>query len=119
MNNNEQYYYNKGIVEGYFDVRLENILDQDLDTRKTFLLGYKEGKMKRNRLAYEELNKYEDNRIGYIKQIGYLVGYNDYPASSSALKEEDIEIFNLGLNAGIAQKEKLNNTNNQKVKKLK
>ena len=77
MISNAEYYYKKGIVEGYFDVRLENILDQDIKIRQKFLLGYKEGKIKRNNLTEEQLSKYEDNRMGYIKQIGYLVGYNE------------------------------------------
>ena len=119
MNANAEYYYNKGIIEGYFDVRLENILDQDIEIRQKYLLGYKEGKIRKNNLTDEQFNKYKDSRTGYIKQIGYLVGYNDYPASNSALKGQDKELFDLGLSAGIAQKEKINNTNNQKVKKLK
>lgn len=119
MINNADYYYNKGIIEGYFDVRLENILDQDLEIRQKFLLGYKEGRIKRRNLTEEQMNKYEDSRVGYIKQIGYLVGYRDYPASNSALKGYDKEIFDLGVSAGIAQRSKLNNTKNKKVRELK
>ena len=119
MNNKAEYYYNKGIIEGYFNVRLEDILNQDIDIRKKYLLGYKEGKIKRSRLTDEQINKYEDSRTGYIKQIGYLVGYNDYPASGSTLKGRDKELFDLGLKAGLSQKEKLTESKNQKVKKLK
>lgn len=119
MINSAEYYYNKGLIEGYFDVRLENILDQDIEVRQKYLLGYKEGKIKRSTLKEKHLNKYQDSRTGYIKQIGYLVGYSDYPASSKTLKGEDKKLFDLGLQAGIEQKEKQNNTDNQKVKKLK
>ena len=108
MIGNKEYYYNKGIIEGYFNVRLENILEQDIEIRQSFLKGYKEGKSRRKRLSEKQISAYETNRIGYIKQIGFEVGYNNYPATGNALTEEDKEIFNQGLNAGLDKKEEAN-----------
>ena len=118
MKGDREYYYNKGVIEGYFDVRLENILDQDIDIRKSFIEGYKAGKIKKRRLTEEQLKKYDMNRLGYIKQIGYEVGYNDYPASSTSLGEREKEVFELGLNAGLAKKT-LDEKKNAKVRKIK
>lgn len=117
MNKNEEYYYNKGITEGYFNVRLENIVDQNLETRKAFIEGYKIGKIKRSNVTEKQINKYEDNRTGYIKQIGFLVGYSNYPASGDNLNEKDKELFDLAKSAGIALKENQATTKKQKVRK--
>ena len=115
MIGNKEYYYNKGIIEGYFDVRLENILEQDIEIRQSFLKGYKEGKNKRENLTEQQIQKYEMNRIGYIKQIGFEVGYNDYPANCDTLRDDDKKLFELGLSAGLARKQQ--NKSKSKVNK--
>ncbi len=118
MKGDREYYYNKGVIEGYFDVRLENILDQDIDIRRSFIEGYKIGKNRKKKLTEEQLKKYDMNRLGYIKQIGYEVGYNDYPANSTSLGEREKEVFDLGLNAGLARKT-IDEKKKTKVRKIK
>ena len=103
----KKHYYNIGYREGYYNVRMANILEQNTEIRKYYISGYADGKtMKSMERQYENNELYNQNRLNYIREIGYNVGYEDYAASSSRLKtDQDEKAFNEGLESGKKQRE--------------
>lgn len=97
-------FYIKGRKEGYFDVRLESVLNEDKATREVFLKGYQLGKAVRKG---EELNETEEDKLlflkkrtAYITSIGYKAASEGYPVDVLGLKGADKEAFDIGYSAG-------------------
>ena len=97
-------FYIKGRKEGYFDVRLESVLNEDRSTREVFLKGYQLGKMIRKREEANETetekNLYNQRRQAYIMAIGFKASNEGYPVDASSLRGEDKDNFELGYNTG-------------------
>lgn len=97
-------FYIKGRKEGYFDVRLESVLNEDRSTREVFLKGYQLGRMIRKKEevneSEDERNLYNQKRQAYIMAIGFKTSNEGYPADASALRGDDKNTFELGYNAG-------------------
>ena len=105
MLGNRQRYYIKGKIEGFLNVRLEKILEQDQGVREAYIKGYAEGSLKRRSQTPEEMEENTASRDGYIRSIAYKVALEDYPADSSSLNEVDKKVFEEGFNAGLLDRQ--------------
>ena len=100
------YYYNVGYSEGYYNVRMGKILDKNDNIRKYYIAGYADGKSFRS-ISYQEDDGelYNHNRLNYIREIGYSVGYENHDAVDSCLKtQEERNAFAEGLESGKSQR---------------
>ena len=97
-------YYIKGRKEGYFNIRLEPILNEDRSTREVYLKGYQLGKAVRKKEELgeteEEKQLYISNRTAYITSIGFKAAHECYPVDDSSLGKSDRAIYEMGYNAG-------------------
>ncbi len=104
MKNKVYSFYIIGRREGYLDVRLEPVLKESRDIRAVYLKGYQLGKQIRKNEELKETEQekeaYLEKRRAYLISMGYEVAREGLLADSSALKEEDKAIYEMGIKAG-------------------
>ena len=111
INSDDSFYYDsewfreQGKLEGFYSVKLLKTeeLGEALDIE--YLVGYVEGAKEKIELSKEELLIRNAGRINYIRTIGELVGFQDYPATSKRLNQGDRQIFDEGYQIGKEKKE--------------
>lgn len=105
----EYSYYIAGRTEGYFNIRLEPILEEKQDIRIVFAKGYQLGKKTRQieelKETEEENALYQKKRRAYIINMGYRSANSLYPYDSSQLKGDDKAAFDEGYQAAVLYKE--------------
>ena len=102
MEKNKEFYYNRGISEGYYRVHLLNdVINQSKEIREAYITGFGYGQHLRSTLNPTQNEQAEENRIEFIKYVGFEVGCYGLAASSDNLKTaEELEAFKEGLEAG-------------------
>lgn len=100
----EQRYYNRGVIEGYLGVELEDLTNAEADLINAYKDGKQAGISKREKLMSAEgfnESQFQERRIGYIKSMGQLVAIESYPASSEKLNANDKQNFEKGYAEGM------------------
>lgn len=102
----ENRYYNRGVIEGYLNVSLENLNN----VSSNLVIAYDEGKqygaIKLEKALTEEtidILSLQTRRTKYIETIGQLVATQNYPATPDNLSSEDQDSFYYGYAEGEKQ----------------
>ena len=72
--------------------------------------GYGTGCRKRSLLEKSKRGEWLKNREGYIKAMGYKLGYEDYPVTNRNLTAEEKVVFEQGYTSGVSKKTLLEDT---------